>query len=368
MSEPSSLPLRNGDFIWAQPLRVNETLMKTQDQAVEKHGHKRQLFFHMKCQYWLTFRDTEINQVQGEWLTTHINLWYGYFWLAIPKLKGNICTCFTTLFYRNTSLLLPSLAVLNSTWKVPFDNSSFLSFPCSCKRFCRCCRELDSPATKPLKWLFPSLQLTVPSFPLALWKTEKWLSKVMLLVACRTKSKGHSKPTKHLQGLHKLLENNSCSCAAFRPSMYVQGRKRHLIFQVQAKAWGSSLETEQLSVDNYLVICWFFLPQQHTASLHWRSPNWMGWSGWALFTLGEKRGQKASPGLKRMCCTPLIAGHITNEKNKTPPNRVWKCSEATWSKITQLSEVAAVWTLEDKTFISKPVHHYALINYWKISY
>lgn len=156
--------------------------------------------------------------------------------------------------------------MLTSTWKVPFDNSSFLSFPCSCKRFCRCCRELDSPATKPLKWLFPSLELTAPSFPLALWKAEKWLGKVMLLVGCRTKSKRSSKATKHLQGLHKLLDNNSCSCAAFRPSTHLQGRKGHLIFQVEAEAWSSatlqvnSSETEQLSVQNYLVICWFFLP------------------------------------------------------------------------------------------------------------
>lgn len=147
----------------------------------------------------------------------------------------------------------------------------------------------------------------------------------MLLVGHRTKSKRSSKATKHLQGLHKLLENNSCSYAAFRRSIHLQGRKGHLIFQVEVKAWSSamlqvnSLETEQLSVENYLVICWFFLPQQHTASLQWRSPTCMGWSGRALFALGEKRGQKASPGLKRMCCTPLIAGHITSEKNKTPP-------------------------------------------------
>lgn len=185
---------------------MNETLTKPQDQAVEKHGDKRQLFFHLKCQYWLTSRDREINQCRRSWLTTDINLWYSYFWLAIRKLKGNPCTCFTTKFYRNISLLLPSLAVLSSTWEVPLDKSSFLSFPCSCKRFCRCCRELDSPATKPLKWLFPSLQLTVPSFPLALWKAEKWLGKVMLVVGCRTRSKRSSKVTKHTQGLHKLLE------------------------------------------------------------------------------------------------------------------------------------------------------------------
>lgn len=161
--------------------------------------------------------------------------------------------------------------MLPSTWEVPFDSSSLLSFPCSCKRFWRCCRELDSPATNPLKWLFPSLLLAVPSFPLALWKAEEWIGKVLLVLQKKAKEVAKKQP-KHPQGLYKSLDMTfSSSCTAFTPSLHGQERTflSLPLLQVKAKAWSSavlqvnSLVTEHLSmnqVDNHLVICWFFLP------------------------------------------------------------------------------------------------------------
>lgn len=196
--------------------------------------------------------------------------------------------------------------MLPSTWKVPFDSSSFLSFPCSCKRFCRCCRELDSPAINPLKWLFPSLQLTVPSFPLALWKAEEWCGSY----ACARlqNSKRGGKETKHLQGLHEPLYNSSCSCAAFRPSIYLQGRKEHFFFfQVEAKAWSSAaLQVNSLDTDHFsdehswelpgdlLVLsslaayCQSALEKPHLDGLVWKGP----------FYFGREKRTESLPGIE----------------------------------------------------------------------
>lgn len=203
-----------------------------------KDHDKRQLF-RLKCRHWFPSRDTEINRVWKELINSkRLTFDTVISEQQFRSLTGTLALVLSpsTNNYRNTSPLLPSLAVLPSTWKVPFDSSSFLSFPCSCKRFCRCCRELDSPATNPLKWLFPSLQPTVPSFPLALWKAKEWFGKVTLVLGCRTNSKREGKETKHLQGLHKPPHNSSRSCAAFRPSIHSQGRKGHFIFSGGSKS------------------------------------------------------------------------------------------------------------------------------------
>lgn len=214
--------------------------------------------------------------------------------------------------------------MLPGTWKVPFDSSSFLSFPCSCKRFCRCCRELDSPATNPLKWLFPSLQLTVPSFPLALWKAEEWFGKVTLVLGCRTKSKRGGKETKHLQGLHKTPDNSSCSCAAFTPSIHLQGRKGHLFYRWKQKLravlccklipW--ILSTFQLT---QLRITWWFVGSFFPSSILpvcvGDAP--LGWGGLeGPFLLWERKEDRKPPRVWRECVVLLWLQVISLIKKK----------------------------------------------------
>lgn len=144
----------------------------------------------------------------------------------------------------------------------------------------------------------------------------------MFASGCGRKSKRRGKETRHLQGLYKPADIIICSCSALTPSVHVQGRKLLFFFQVKEEAWSSavlqanSLATEPLSVnsvENHLVICWFFLPKTGSMLLCWRSPTRLSWSGRALFALGEERGEKASTGLKRMCGAPLAAGHITEK-------------------------------------------------------
>lgn len=184
--------------------------------------------------------------------------------------------------------------MLPSTWKVPFDRSSFLSFPCSCKRFCRCCRELDSPA-KPLKWLFPSLELTAPSFPLALWKAEEPFGQVTLLLRCKAKSKRGGKETKHLQGLQKPPRQQQLCLCCIKTHHTLPRNERVFLFSGTHKSleqccaaiylhghWAPFNKPSWELPDDLLILsflaayCWSVLEKRHLDGLVWKGSFYFG--------------------------------------------------------------------------------------------
>lgn len=179
------------------------------------------------------------NNLSGRsWLTAEINLWYSWLEQHSRSLVGILAFVLLPNIKKitgNGSPPLPSFAVLPSTWKVPFDSSSLLSFPCSCKRFCRCCRELDSPAANPLKWLFPSLQVTAPSFPLALWKVGMiWQSYVCIRLwkkeqKTRQRNQASTRALQASRHHHLFLQCTHTQCTCSRKKMtFLPGESKSL--------------------------------------------------------------------------------------------------------------------------------------------